>query len=114
MTNLQPYEQPKLFGLDAYFMELVNLYKRNNLPKPIILNGQKGLGKATLAFHLINFILSSDEENKYDLKNFQINQNSHTFKTILNKSNPNLILIDIGKEKCNRNQPSKRINIQSE
>ena len=57
------------------------------------------MGKATLAFHLINFILSSDEENKYDLKNFQINQNSHTFKTILNKSNPNLILIDISQEK---------------
>ena len=99
MTNLQPHEQPKLFGLDTYFMELVNLYKKNNLPKQIILNGQKGLGKATLAFHLINFILSSDEENKYDLKNFQINQNSHTFKTILNKSNPNLILIDISQEK---------------
>ena len=40
MTNLQPYEQPKLFGLDAYFMELVNLYKRNNLHKQI-LNGKE-------------------------------------------------------------------------
>ena len=56
MTDLQPHEQPKLFGLDTYFIELVNLYKKNDLPNQIILNGQKGLGKATLAFHLINFI----------------------------------------------------------
>ena len=35
MTNLQPHEQPKLFGLDTYFMELVNLYKKIIYPNKL-------------------------------------------------------------------------------
>ena len=33
-----------------------------------------------------------NEDYKYDLKNFEINTESQTFKTIQNKSNPNLII----------------------
>ena len=66
-----------------------------------MLSGQKGVGKSTLAYHLINFILSQNEDFSYDLDNFSINPENKTFKLIQNKSNPNFILIDVVKDKQN-------------
>ena len=64
-----------------------------------MLSGEKGIGKSTLAYHIINHILSLDEDFSYDLKNFKINPDNKSFKLILNKSNPNFISIDIGDDK---------------
>ena len=54
MTFLEPFNQTKLYGLGPFLKELINLEKKNILPNKIILSGQKGLGKSTMAFHLIN------------------------------------------------------------
>jgi len=99
MNDLKPINQTKLFGLDNFFFEFVNLFEKNNLPNKILLSGQKGLGKSTLAYHFINYVLSKDEEFGYDIKNFEINTNNRSFKTIINKSNLNLFLIDTDPEK---------------
>ena len=99
MKNLKPVNQTYLFGLHQYLQELIELDKKKCLPNKILLSGQKGLGKSTLAYHFINYILSKDEEYKYDIGNFVINKENPSFKTTLNKSNPNLIVIDIDQEK---------------
>ena len=99
MINLEPIKQIKLFGLNKFISELIRLYENDNIPNKILLSGQKGLGKSTLAYHFINYVLSKDEDFKYDVKNFEIKSENRTFKTILNKSNPNLILIDVNSEK---------------
>ena len=65
----------------------------------ILLSGEKGIGKSTLAYHVINQILSIDEDDSYDLKNFKINPDNKSYKLILNKSNPNFISIDIDEDK---------------
>ena len=95
MINLEPINQIKLYGLDNYFLELVSLYKKNNFPNKLLLSGIKGSGKSTLAFHFINYVLSKDEKFNYSLKDFQINPENKSFKTIINKSNPNLNIIDV-------------------
>ena len=95
----EPLRQTNLYGYDGQFTELVNLFLKNKLPNKIILSGEKGIGKCTLAYHLINFILSYDEEYAYDLKNFTINQKNKSYKLIHNKSNPNFIFIDVIEEK---------------
>ncbi len=99
MTYIEPINQIKLFGLTKYFIELSVLYENNKLPNKILLSGQKGLGKSTLSYHFINYVLSKDEEYSYDFDNFKINQDNRSFKTILNKSNPNFFLVDISFEK---------------
>ena len=99
--NLKPINQINLYGLDEYFLEFIKLYQNKNLPNKILLSGDKGLGKSTLAFHLVNYILSRDEELKYDYKNFKINPENKSFKLINNKSSPNFILIDTSNEKKN-------------
>ena len=96
---IQPINQMRLFGLDRFFKELINLYNNKKLPNKILLSGQKGLGKSTLAYHLINYVLSEDEDFKYDIKNLEINDANQSFKTVLNRSNPNFTLIDINLDK---------------
>ena len=95
MKEKKPFNQMNLFGLDKYINELIYLYNSNKLPNKILLSGQKGTGKSTLAYHFINFVLSKNEEFSYDLNNFEINPKNHSFQTIVNMTNINFFLIDI-------------------
>ena len=99
MNELKPSNQTKLFGLNRYIAEFINLYDNDRLPPKILLSGQKGLGKSTLAYHLINYILSKEEEFKYDFDKFEIDPNNHSFKLTQNRSNTNLTVIDVDGEK---------------
>jgi len=101
MNNLEPCNQINLFGLNKFINELTSLDIKNILPNKILLSGQKGIGKATLAYHFINYVLSKNENYKYNLKSYKIHPENHSFKTILNRSNPNFYLIDIDSEKKN-------------
>ncbi len=101
MIELKPINQTKLFGLENYIKELINLYSDEKLPNKILLSGQKGLGKSTLAYHFINFVLSKGEKYEYNFENFTIDENSQTYKTIINKSNPNFFHIDVNADKKN-------------
>ena len=97
--NLTPINLLSLFGHHIEFSNFIELYKNNKLPNKILLSGEKGIGKSTLAYHLINHILSFDEEYSYDAKNFKINPDNKSFKLVLNKSNPNFISIDVDDDK---------------
>ena len=99
MNELEPSNQKKLFGIGKHLLELNRLYKSGIYPNKLLLSGPKGIGKSTLAYHFINLVLSRDETTKYDINNFEINTESQTYKTILNKSNINLTVIDINFEK---------------
>ena len=97
--NLKPSENTKIYGMEIFFNELSGLYKQKKLPNKILLSGKKGLGKSTLAYHLINYILSENEEYKYNLKNFSINKDNKSYKLLQNNSHPNFYLIDLLTEK---------------
>jgi DNA polymerase III subunit delta' len=99
--NLDPLNQTNLFGHGHHLILLKNLYIQNKLPNQILLSGEKGVGKCTLAYHLINYILSADEDFSYDLKNFKINSKNKSFQLTQNKSNPNIYLIDVAADKKN-------------
>ena len=97
--NLKPENQLSLYGHHIELLNFIELYKSQKLPNKILLSGEKGIGKSTLAYHIINHILSIDEDNSYDLKNYKINPDNKSFKLILNRSNPNFISIDIDDDK---------------
>jgi len=97
--NLNPTNQLSLYNHYFELNNFINLYKNQKLPNKILLSGEKGIGKSTLAYHIINHVLSIDEDYSYDLKNFKINPENKSFKLILNKSNPNFISIDIEEDK---------------
>ena len=99
LKNLLPNNQKKLYGYSNEFTELVKLYKNKKLPSKIFLTGPKGIGKATMAYHLINYIFSSKEEYQYDLSNLEINNLNKSYKLLLNNTHPNFHLVDIMKDK---------------
>ena len=99
--NLEPYNQTKLYCLNNELEYFINLYNSNKLPNKILFSGPKGIGKATLAYHLINYILSIGEKNHYDISNFTIDNKNRTYKLIQLNINPNFSLIDILPEKKN-------------
>ena len=99
--NLLSKNQLKLYGLEDNLNELIKLYDDKKLPNKILLSGQKGIGKCTLAYHLINYILSKDEEFPYDLNSSSINRENRSYKLIQNGSNMNFALIDILTDKKN-------------
>ena len=97
--DFTPSTQINLYGLDNFFLELTNLFDQKKFPNKILLSGEKGSGKCTLAYHLINYILSSNEDFSYDKNKFLINEENKSYKLIQNKSNPNFKLIDISDDK---------------
>ena len=71
------------------------------MPSKILLSGKKGIGKSTLAYHIINCILSINEEFKYDSNKLVINKANKSFKLLQNNSHPNFYLIDLMNDKKN-------------
>ena len=98
---LNPSENRKLLEMSSFFNEIKNLHNQKKMPNKILLSGKKGLGKSTLAYHMINYILSQNEDYKYDVEKFEINKENKSYKLIQNQSNPNFYLIDLIEEKKN-------------
>ena len=74
-----------MFGLDRFINEFIYLENNNVLPNKILLSGYKGIGKSTLAYHLINYILSKNEKFNYNTTEFKINSENQTFKTTIHQ-----------------------------
>ena len=97
--HIKPSENIKLHALEDFFAEFTKLYNDKKMPNKILLSGKRGLGKSTLAYHVINYALSLNEDYKYDISKLYINKNNRSFKLIQNNSHPNFYLIDLLDEK---------------
>ncbi len=100
---LDPLSSIKLFGLKEYFFDLTKLFKSKKLPKVILLTGEKGIGKFTLSFHLINYIFSSNSNHAYNYEDQKINEKNSFYKSILSNICENFIYIS------NENQEKTKI-----
>ena len=110
--KLNPSNQLELLIHGNVLKKFIVLYQEDKLPNKILLKGQKGIGKSTLAYHLIDFVLSKNEDFPYDLDHFKIDEKNRSFKLINNGSSPNFFLIDIQADKKNINIDQIRNIIQ--
>ena len=99
--HLKPSENTHLFGMSFFFNEIISLYNQKKMPNKILLSGKKSLGKSTLAYHIINYILSQNEDYKYNIQEFNINKENKSYKLVQNRSHPNFYLVDLIDEKKN-------------
>ena len=90
---IDPINQLNLFGYKNYFNSFIKLYKKNKLPNVFLLSGPRGMGKATFAFHFINYLLSNNEENKYLINDLKINHSNISYKLLTNGIHPNFFLL---------------------
>ena len=91
---LSSQNQLRLYGYEENFNLFTKLYNNNKLPNVILLTGLKGSGKATFAYHFINYLLSMNEDNKYSLTNYTINPYNRSFNNLCNKVHPNFFLLE--------------------
>ncbi len=82
--NITSSNNINLFGYKYLFSNLIEIYKGNTLPKKIIFSGNNGIGKCTLAYHLTNYILSINEEKKYNFDENVILKNNYSYNLIWN------------------------------
>ena len=99
--NLKPSANTQLYEMNHFFNEIIHLYNQKKIPTKILLSGKKGVGKSTLAYHVINYILSYNEDLKYDSSKLSINKDNRSFKLLKNNSHPNFYLIDLLNDKKN-------------
>ena len=85
----------KIYGYNDLFNFFIKLDGEERIPNKFILSGNKGIGKSTFAYHLINYILSKNEKDKYDTTNYKINDENRSYRLIKNLSHPNFFLIDV-------------------
>ena len=110
--NLSPTNQLNLYGYDQNFIKMIDLYNNKKLPNKILFSGAKGIGKSTFSYHLINYILSKNENFKYDLDNKKINENNKSHLLLKNNTHPNFFIIDLleGKKNIEISQVREMIN----
>ncbi len=89
-TQYIPKTSNVLFELDDKFDFLVNLYKSNNLPRALMLTGNKGIGKFTLISHFLNYI---HNQNNYDYKIKTIKEKSSFYLQYLRNIVPNILFL---------------------
>ncbi len=58
------------------------------------MSGPQGLGKATFAYHFVNYLLSKNEEGEYSVKTFSINENNISYNLLNANTHPNFFLIE--------------------
>ena len=83
----------KLIGHKDIFFKLKDLYDGKKFPNKILLSGSDGIGKNLISKHLLNYILSKDEDLPYDVKNLQINNQNRSNKLLENNSHTNIFRI---------------------
>ncbi len=110
--ELHPNNQIKLYGFNETFELLKNLFDQKKIPNKILFSGQKGIGKATFAYHLSNYIFSKNEKYPYKITEYQIDTNNRSFNFVINNSHPNFFLIDLkdGKKNIEISQIREMIN----
>ncbi len=99
--NNSPSRNTFLLGYNQTFLDLINHFENEKFPNKILLSGKKGIGKSTFAYHLINYIFSKNEENKYNLKNNLISENNKSYNLVINNSHPNFFLVSSDDDKKN-------------
>ena len=90
----KPKSQLNLYGYESYFKSFNKLYEQDKLPNSILISGQKGLGKSTFTYHFINFLLSKGEKNEYNRRDYLIDPNNSTYKSIQSGTHANLFILD--------------------
>ena len=91
---IPPKVQPHLFGYKAIFDSFIELFEKKEIPNSILFSGAKGSGKSTLVYHLVNYLLSKDEQFKYSVNNNHINEDNLSYKLLNTNTHPNFFLIE--------------------
>ena len=87
----EPAENPALVGHAEEIGFLLRAYSAGRLPQGIILSGPKGIGKATLAFHLTRHLLAYPDPNTAPADLTELPLDSTIFRQVASGAHPSVL-----------------------
>ena len=94
IETVLPKKQTSLYGYKDQFNVFLKLFENGKMPNSILFSGLKGLGKATFAYHIINYLLSKEGKKKYLIDHFQIQSDNLDYNLLNNNTHPNFYLVE--------------------
>ena len=92
--NITPRNNSFLLGQIKAEELFLKAWKKQTMHHAWILNGPKGIGKATLAYRIARFLLWADENKKDSYNSLNIPEDSSVFKQVAMGSHPNLMVVE--------------------
>lgn len=109
-TVLHPRQRQDFFGNEGAATTMYNAFHKGNMPGAWLISGQRGIGKATLAYRFAKFVLYNGNKKTDGLfasptpnADLSIPANSPTFSKVSNGSHPDLLVLEAGAEDSKSN-----------
>ena len=99
LSSLSPKNNPYLIGHAESESLIIDLYNKDKLNNTWLISGCSGIGKATLAYRIIRYILTQDSpqtnpNNKNGDGPLYVERTSEIFLKVVSSSHPNLLVVD--------------------
>jgi DNA polymerase-3 subunit delta' len=91
MNFPEPHRNPHLMGHDQALDEIASAFKSGRMPQAWLICGAEGIGKATLAYHAANFVLSGGQNKLGNL-----NPDHPVARLIASEAHPDLFVLKRG------------------
>jgi DNA polymerase-3 subunit delta' len=88
-----PREASNFFGNPAAEQNLLDAIRSNRLHHAWLIKGAEGIGKATLAYRLARFMLSSGPEKAANARDLSVPRDNPVFGKVAALSHPNLLVL---------------------
>ena len=92
--NISPRNNSFLLGQSKAEDIFLKAWKNQTMHQAWILNGPKGIGKATLAYRIARFMLWADENKKDMYNSLNVPENSEVFRQVASDSHPDLMVVE--------------------
>ena len=83
----------KMIGHKLLFNNFIYLDQIQKFPNKVLLNGPKGIGKKLFVNHFLNYFYLKENEQFYNLKNYEYNLSNNISKLISSNTHPNILKI---------------------
>lgn len=107
MEYIYPKDNTYLIGHEKAEKFFLSSFNNKTLHHAFLIDGIKGIGKATFAYKIARFLLTADEAKKYTSLN--VSENDPVFVQVSNNSHPNFKLIERGYTETDKKKIIKAI-----
>lgn len=90
---LHPREHGFLFGHEAAEAEIFQAWESGRLPHALLIGGQQGIGKATLAYRIARFVLAHAAPDSKTRKDLAVAEDNPASRQMAALSHPDLLVL---------------------
>ncbi len=109
MSFIYPKDNTYLIGHERAEKLFLDSFKNKTLHHAFLIDGIRGIGKATFAYKIARFLLTADEKKADEYTSLNVSDTHPVFVQISNNSHPNFKLIERGYTETDKKKIIKAI-----